>query len=236
VPCRHQGSARTKTRHKGASISDEAALVFAGGDAPPDAVTRVLPGEAFVIAADSGLAHALALDRRPDLVVGDLDSVDVALLADAKAGGAEVEAHPADKDETDLELALDAAMARGYGRITIVGAHGGRVDHYLANLTLLASPRFAGATLDAWVGPAHVVVVRGAATLTGPPGSLVTLVALGGPARGIRTEGLRYPLADEDLDPGTSRGVSNELEAGRATVRVREGVLLAILPHALAGP
>jgi len=222
---------------KGSAISDEAALVFAGGDAPPAAVAGVLPRDAFVIAADSGLAHALALDRGADVVVGDLDSVDVALLADARARGAAVEAHPREKDETDLELALEAAMARGYRRITVVGGGGGRVDHFLANLTLLASPRFAGATLDAWVGPAHVVVVRREATLTGSPGSLVTLVALGGPARGIRTEGLRYPLADEDLEPGTSRGVSNELDAGRAALRVREGVLLAILPDALdAGP
>jgi thiamine pyrophosphokinase len=218
---------------KGSAIND-AALVFAGGDPPPAAVAAVLPRAAFVVAADSGLAHALALGRHVDLVVGDLDSVDVTLLADARAAGAEVEAHPRDKDQTDLELALDSTLARGFERVTVVGAHGGRVDHFLANLTLLAAPRYAGAALDAWVGPAHVVVVRHETTLAGPRGSLVTLVALGGPARGIRTEGLRYPLADEDLEPGTSRGVSNELDADQATVRIRDGVLLAIRPDAVA--
>jgi len=100
-------------------------------------------------------------------------------------------------------------------------------------VTLLGSPRYGAARLDAWMGDAHVVVVRGDVELTGEPGALLTLVPLGGPACGIRTEGLRYPLGDEDLDPGTSRAVSNEFTAARARVRVRGGTLLAIAPDAL---
>ena len=218
---------------KGGDITDDAALVFAGGDAPPPAVAAHLPDTAFVIAANSGLAAAATLGRRVDLVVGDLDSVDVDALAAARDAGGAVEAHPRDKDQTDLELALDAALARGYRTVTVVGGHGGRLDHFVANVTLLGSPRYGAARLDAWMGDAHVVVVRGDVELTGEPGALLTLVPLGGPACGIRTEGLRYPLGDEDLDPGTSRAVSNEFTAARARVRVRGGTLLAIAPDAL---
>ena len=154
--------------------------MFSGGDPPPAALTDRLPVDAFVVAADSGLAHAVALERHVDLVVGDLDSVDLDLLAEARRSGSTVEAHPSDKDQTDLELALDAATARGYQHLTVVGGHGGRLDHFLANLTVLASPRYAGARVDAWVGQAHVVVVRGDAELLAAPGSLLTLVPLGG--------------------------------------------------------
>jgi thiamine pyrophosphokinase len=210
--------------------------VFAGGDPPPTTVRTRLPAEAFVIAADSGLAHARALGRHVDLVVGDLDSVNVDELAEARREGAAVEAHPRGKDQTDLELALDAALAREARTVTVVGGHGGRLDHFAANLTLLAAPRYRPARLDAWMGEAHVVVVRDDVELTGTPGTLVTLVPLGGPACGISTTGLRYPLDDEDLDAGTSRAVSNEFTAARARVRVRAGTLLAIAPHALAEP
>jgi thiamine pyrophosphokinase len=210
--------------------------VFAGGDLPPAAVAARLPATALVIAADSGLGAAAALGRPVDLVIGDLDSVDVDALAAARAAGSTVEAHPAEKDQTDLELALDAALARGCRRITVVGGAGGRLDHFLANLTLLAAPRYTGAVIDAWVGTAAVTVVRDQADLAGEPGELVSLVPVGGPARGVRTEGLRYALADEDLEPGTSRGVSNELAAPRARVTLRSGALLAIRPDALAPP
>ncbi|HEV2993380.1 MAG TPA: thiamine diphosphokinase [Acidimicrobiia bacterium] len=210
--------------------------MFAGGDSPPAAVAALLPGDAFVIAADSGLDHAAALGRHVDLIVGDLDSVDVAALADARREGSDVEAHPSAKDQTDLELALDAALARGFRRVTVVGGHGGRLDHFLANLTLLASPRYTGAQLDAWVGDAGVVIVRGEAELAAWPGARLTLIPLGGAARGIRTEGLRYPLADEDLEAGTTRGVSNEFTAARARVALRAGTLVAVLPDALGAP
>src|SRR5450432_2459847 len=105
------------------------AIVLAGGDALPTGVAGHVPAAALVIAADSGLSHAQELGLSVDLVVGDLDSVDDAELAAAVAAGAEIERHPPEKDATDLELALDAACTRRATHITIVGGHGGRLDH-----------------------------------------------------------------------------------------------------------
>ena len=217
-------------------MGDDVALVFAGGDPPPAIVAARLPRDALVIAADSGLDHAVALGRAVDLIVGDLDSVDPDLLAAARAAGTPVESHPRDKDETDLELALAAAMTRGAQAVTVVGGAGGRLDHVLANLAVLASPRFRRLRLDGWIGSAYVAVVRDDVAVRGRPGSLLTLIPLGGPAGGIRTEGLRYPLTDGDLDVGTTRGVSNEFIAPSARIRVRTGTLLAICPQALEEP
>src|SRR5262245_62117744 len=167
-------------------------LVFAGGD-PVDARWHdALPVDAFVIAADSGLEHVRALGRHADLVVGDFDSVHPATLDAARAAGSRVDQHPADKDATDLELALRAAQRHGADRVTVIGAGGGRLDHFRANLLLLAHPDWAGLTVQAYVGDAHVQVVRRAVELQGAVGSLVTLLPVGGPARGVRTAGLRW--------------------------------------------
>jgi thiamine pyrophosphokinase len=209
------------------------ALVFAGGDRPPARLDERLPRDALVIGADSGIEHAQSFGRRVEIAVGDFDSVDPDALARAEQAGARVERHPRDKDATDLELALDLATREGLTGATIVGGHGGRLDHFAANLLLLGAPRFAELDLDAWFGIAHVTVVRGTAHVGGPPGSTVSLLALGGRADGVTTTGLRYPLRDAPLLPGSTLGVSNELDGPTAEVSLRSGVLLVIQPDAL---
>jgi len=211
------------------------AVVLAGGELPPrEALHAVLTdGPPLVIAADSGLDHALALGIHTDLVVGDLDSASTAGQDAARAAGTEFETHPVDKDATDLELALGAARARGARRVTVVGGGGGRHDHLLANALVLAAAEFADLDLDALVGTARITVVRTRATLHGRPGDLCSLIPVGGPAHGVHTTGLRFPLHGEDLLPGSTRGVSNELLHPTATVSLTAGVLLAVQPHAL---
>lgn len=206
---------------------------MAGGDAPHPGAVAGLPAGARVIAADSGLEHALALGLDVDLVVGDMDSVDPARLDAVAEAGTVVEQHPVAKDETDLELALSRALDSGPNRLVVIGGDGGRLDHLLSAAMLLAAPAYADVTVEARLGPAALHVVWGEATLHGRPGELVTLLPVHGPATGVTTEGLRYPLVGEDLPEGTSRGVSNELLQPTATVRLREGVLLAVQPLAL---
>ena len=209
------------------------AIVFAGSTPVAPALCGRLPAGAGVIAADSGLGVAAALGVPVDLLVGDLDSADPGLVEAAVASGTTVERHPAEKDATDLELAFDAALARGARRIVLVDGGGDRLDHLLGNLALLGSTALAGVQVEAYAGTARLAVARGGeppVDVSGPSGSLVTLLALGGPARGIVTEGLRYPLRDEALEPGTTRGVSNELTGISGAVRLESGTLLVVQP------
>jgi thiamine pyrophosphokinase len=210
------------------------ALVFAGGDPPDARFAETLPVDTWIVAADSGLEHVHALGRHADLVVGDMDSVTAATLARAVADGTVVEQHPTDKDATDLELALDAAVRAGATRVTVVGAGGGRLDHFLANALLFASPSWSSFELHALVGDAHVVVVRDRerVELRGELGSIVSLLPVGGPARGVHTTGLRWPLTNDDLPAGSTRGVSNEMTELTGTVSLATGVLLVIQPDA----
>ena len=211
------------------------AVVVSGGDPPDqtlvDALDLPVAGR-VVVAADAGIAHALALGLGVDVAVGDFDSIEPATLARVEASGARVDRHPVAKDATDLELALDAALATGAGRIVLVGGHGGRLDHFLTNVSLLCAAPMEAVQVDALVGEALVSVLRPGrdVVVRGRPGELVSIVPLHGPVEGVRTTGLRYPLRRETLPPGTSRGVSNELLADTASVSVDAGTALVIRP------
>jgi thiamine pyrophosphokinase len=208
------------------------ALVFSGGDPVDRSVTDALPADALVIAADSGIDHALAAGRSVDVAVGDFDSVSAEGLAAVRAAGATIHEHPADKDASDLELALDVAMAEGVGHVVVVGGHGGRIDHFLVNAMLLVSERHRGMQIEAWLGATRAFVLRppDPLVLVGAPGDTVTLLAVRAAAMGVTTSGLRYPLAGEALSPGSTRGLSNELVGTEATIALTHGCLLVIQP------
>lgn len=206
------------------------AVIIAGGDKIEPGVLARLPRQAHVIAADSGLNHAERLGLTPAVVVGDLDSADPASVVRATAAGAIVERHPVDKDATDLELALSYAVAHGYDHIVLVGGHGGRLSHLIGNALLLTSDTFAKARIEWHVRNTSIVVVRPFldGVFEGTQGDIVSLLATGGPAEGVTTEGLRWKLVAATLPTGSTRGISNEMTATECRVSLESGVLLAI--------
>jgi thiamine pyrophosphokinase len=213
-------------------VTEELVVVVSGGEPPTASATAEVPAGTRVVAADSGLDHARALGLDVTVAVGDFDSASPESVVAAEAAGTRIVRHAAEKDETDLELALDTAHAMRPERILVVAGQGGRLDHELSALLLLASPRYAAVQVDALVGPARVHVIHGERMLEGEPGELLTLLAVNGPAVGVTTEGLAYPLRDETLAPGSSRGVSNVFAADTARIEVSDGFLLAIRPGA----
>lgn len=222
--------------------SQRHALVVADGDVPARAaLDEAWPGWddgiSDVVAADGGYARAIEMGLRPTLLVGDLDSLAPELAAAAEAAGVTVRRASPDKDESDAELALLEAAARGAERITVLGAFGGpRLDHALANVWLLAHPALgavdlvlldaaARATLVTAPGSAGAPVTR---ALPGPVGATITLLPFAGDAVGVTTRGLLYPLRDEPLRTGPARGLSNVRSSVDAAVTVREGRLLVV--------
>jgi len=205
-------------------------VIFANGlldDPVADVRAWTRPGDHFV-AADGGTRHALAAGIRPHHVIGDMDSLDQGLRRRLEEMGAEFHIAPVAKDETDLELALMWAAAQPHvHEIVVLGAFGGRPDQALANLLLLALPELASHRVLMIDGRWSVRVIRGGerATLRGTPGDCLSLIPLGGPARGVTTEHLAFPLAAETLTFGPARGVSNRFEAESAVVTVQEGLL-----------
>ena len=207
-------------------------VVVTGGDPIDAGLVGALPPAVAVIAADSGAEHAVSIGLRVDLAVGDFDSVAPETLRLLEASGTSIERHPAAKDATDLEIGLVAARRFDATDVIVLGGHGGRIDHFIANALLLASPDFADLRIVAMVGPARLTVIHHRAELNGSRGDLVSLLPVAGAVRGVHTDGLLYPLRGEDLTPGSTRGVSNEFAAPQARVSVNDGVLLVVQPGA----
>lgn len=201
------------------------ALIVAA--ASPQQLVDIETRPDVVIAADSGLHAVLAAGWIPDRLIGDLDSVDPAAVEIAAEGGAVVDRHPVGKDETDLELALAAAVDAGATEIQVVVRADGRLDHQLANLFALAKPDWSAAEVRADVGDHRVWVVRGERRLEVGIGQHFALLPIGGPAR-VTSHGIAFPLADEVLSPFDGRGIANEATESVVSLTVSEGVVLVI--------
>ncbi len=204
-------------------------VIIANGPCPtPETVRRWLHRGDRLMCADGGARHALALGLRPDVVIGDLDSLDEAAQSQLQAMGTRLIVHPAAKDETDLELALLLAQQEGATELVILGGFGGRLDQTIANVLLLTLPQLKGLPVRLVDGDQEAFVIHGEAILHGRPGDTLSLIPLGGDAEGIVTEGLLYPLRGDALRSGPARGVSNVFTAETVRVTLEHGTLLAV--------
>jgi len=203
-------------------------LIFAGGDHLRPDLAQELPVPDLVVAADSGYEAAIALGYRVDVVVGDMDSITTSPLPDHVI----VDRHPTDKDQTDLDLALELAIREDPGRIVIVGGTGGRHDHELATAGLICSSRWEEVDEIDWISSrSRSHVVRKRRMVQGDVGARVTLLPVGGGVEGITTRGLQWDLSDAHLLPGSTRGVSNVMRAPVADISTSAGCLLVIFPE-----
>jgi thiamine pyrophosphokinase len=219
------------------------AVIFANGllsqptPLPGDDLIGYLAGEKvegqIVIAADGGAYHCRQLGITPDVVIGDFDSLDEAELVAVEKDGAQLIRYPARKDYTDLELALRYAIERGAQEILVLGALGRRWDQSLANLLLPAADSLASAKITLLDWPQEIRLVRPESIMEihGHPGDTVSLIPLGNKPLGITTQGLEYPLNNESLEFGGTRGISNVLLGETASVTLKEGLLLCVVIH-----
>jgi thiamine pyrophosphokinase len=207
------------------------AVVIANGKLDADGPGRpefVRQADDVVICADGGVRNALNLGLTPDVIVGDFDSAVGEDVREAEAMGAELIRFPAHKDETDSELALRHALASGATEIVFLGVLGGRVDHALANLFLLAAPEFAGVRIRIVDGATSIELCRDRCEIEGEPGDIVSLLPLTAQAVGVVTQGLEYPLKGETLQFGPARGVSNVMLSELASVSIAHGLLAVV--------
>ena len=206
-------------------------VVIGGGELSAIAVDAARPD--VVIAADSGLDHAVAAGFVPSMLVGDLDSISASGRMWAYAHGLVIDVQPEDKDLTDTELAIAAALAVEDGtRLTVLGGVGDRLDHLLGTLLALGHPDLARLIgVRAWIGTTEFVVVHGgrSASLDLDPGRTFSLLALHGPAAGVTVEGARWELTDATLSSTHARGVSNEAKEN-TMITCRTGVVTVVVP------
>lgn len=208
------------------------AVIFANGTfGAPWRVRQLLRPDDLIIAVDGGTRHVWEVGADPQLVVGDLDSLTLDERGRLESAGVEIASFSPRKDQTDLELALRRAVAEGVSSILIVAALGGRLDQTLANVLLLTLPELRGVDVRIVEGAQEAFLVRDEALIKGQRGDTVSLIPLTGDANGITSKGLEWPLTDDGLRFGATRGVSNVLTEEQASVCVGQGLLLCVVTH-----
>ncbi|MDK1018610.1 MAG: thiamine diphosphokinase [Actinomycetota bacterium] len=201
-------------------------VIITGGDL---LIEPAVEDADFVIAVDSGYDHAMARAIHVDLLVGDMDSITPGGRDHAVACGVVIEEYPGDKNETDLEIAIGAAVSRGATSIDIYGGEGGRLGHLLGIALSTAGPKWHSANLT-WhtrTGSLRTATPGRPVTLPTSVGEIVTLLPVGD-VHGVTATGVRWPLTDASLTLGTTRGVSNEATQAYVTIEVGDGTLLVI--------
>ncbi len=204
-------------------------IIFANGDLPNlEKARALLRPDDFILCADGGTRHALALNLTPNLIIGDMDSIDSAERKTLEERNIPIELFPRDKDETDLELALNKAVEMDSNEIVIVAALGGRMDQTLANIALLSNPQFVTRNVYLDNGIEQLQFCRTQAEVRGRSGDIVSLIPWGNPVHGIQTQNLKWKLDHETLHPEKSRGISNEMTSDTASIKIESGLLLII--------
>ncbi|MBM3151174.1 MAG: thiamine diphosphokinase [Chloroflexi bacterium] len=205
------------------------AVIFANGSLPaPQALKSIIKPGDYILAADGGSRHARALGLAPQTLIGDLDSVTPDLRRWMQQAGTRFIEYPPDKDQTDLELALQHILRQGFRAVLVAGALGGRLDQTLANLSLISNIALQEMDIRLDDGLEEAWFIRGRASIQGRAGDLVSLLPWDGPASGVTTGGLKWPLEHETLLPHKTRGVSNEMITATASVSLQAGLLLCI--------
>jgi thiamine pyrophosphokinase len=185
-------------------------------------------GASLIIACDGGVRHIQKLGIKPDVIIGDMDSIEPAQLASYSAQGVQVIQYPANKDFTDTELALNYALNLKPTAIYIWGALGGRLDHTLANVFLLRKGQKAGIKTYLIDEYCEAFIVDKEAAFVDAEGVTVSLFAFSPQVEGLSLRGFVYSLKEAVLIMGESRGVSNIINEAHAKISVRAGNLLVI--------
>ena len=185
-------------------------------------------GNCLIICCDGGARHFQYLGIKPDVIIGDMDSIDPASLASYSNQKIKIIKHSAKKDFTDTELALDYALSLKPEAIFIWGALGGRIDHTLANVFLLCKGQEKGIRIYMVDEYSEAFVLDKETSIIDEAGKTVSLIALSPEVTGITLSGFLYPLKKETLIMGESRGISNVINDACASISVRQGKLLVI--------
>jgi len=211
------------------NVENKIAAIFVNGEFERSKKTLDLLSEAeLIVAVDGGLDHLTKLGVTPHIIIGDLDSVDREKLSYFEDIGVGITKFPEKKDQTDLELALQYVAESGFENIYLLGATGGRIDHFLGNLYLCSNPKFADKEIKLLSKNNELFVCKQNQQIYGQPGDLISLIPISEQVKGIKTQGLEYPLENEDLNRWEARGISNLMVEETAKIHFQSGVLLCV--------
>ena len=210
-------------------MKSEKCFIFTGGSInAPNYYQDLLKDDGFILCVDSGARHALKFGIKPDLLIGDFDTLTEVELDMFRQAGVEIKHYPEDKDYTDTYLALQYALDRGFKEIIIIGALGSRIDHSLANILLLTLPATRKSNVRIITPFQEIFMVNGYVKIEGKVGDLISLIPLSEEVTGVKMSGLVYEVKDHIFRMDMPIGISNVFSSTVAEITVDKGLLLAI--------
>lgn len=193
-----------------------------------DFLQSIIENSDYVICADGAAQYLMELNMYPNLLVGDLDSISNDSLEWIEKGNVKLEQFPVKKDMTDTELAIEFALKKSPHRITVVGATGSRMDHSLGNIMLLYKIHKMGIKARIIDELNDITITDSKIKIEGSIGQTISIIPIGGDAKGVTLNGLEYPLDNYNIHMGSSIGISNRFIQEEAIITVEEGTILVI--------
>ncbi len=206
----------------------KAALFINGEFDKNDRIMQQIKQSDLLVAVDGGLRHVMNYGLTPHIIIGDLDSIDLTDLEYFEQNGVDIIKYPIQKDETDLELAVEHVLNLGFEEILILGAIGRRIDHFLGNFLFFSNPRYQNVDVKILTKNSEVFYCKSRQIIEGASGDIVSLIPISEVVSDIQTTGLMYPLDGEDLMRWKSRGISNQMIDPTAKIEFGSGELLCV--------
>lgn len=204
-------------------------LIVAGGPIQNEQLQVELSAQPdLIIAADRGGDYLLELGVRPNVLIGDFDSISKTTLQKMGHHGVEVRSYPTNKDQTDLELAVDLALQSSASQIRILGALGDRMDHTFANVGLLLKTLGNKSEAHLLDQKHDIMLIDRRVIIPRKLGWSISLIPLTVRVTGVTTKGLAYPLDGAVLNQKSTRGIHNEFISEQAIIEINRGRLLII--------
>jgi thiamine pyrophosphokinase len=207
------------------------AIIFTNGNLSDFSLAKkIITKEDYLIAADGGVKQILKLGLIPKTIIGDFDSISITLRKKLQQFKIEWIKYPIKKDKTDFELAIDLALEKKYTQIIIFGILGDRIDHFVANVLLLAKIQIENQTLKIKIfeGNQEIFVLNKKIVVTGQVGDEISIIPISEKLKGVVTEGLEYQLNNETLFLGSTRGISNVLNKTLVKITAFDGIALIV--------
>ncbi|MBW6472062.1 MAG: thiamine diphosphokinase [Anaerolineaceae bacterium] len=206
----------------------KAALFLNGEFEKNDRIMQKINQADLLVAVDGGLMHLMNSGLTPHIIIGDLDSIDITDLDYFGQDSVDIIKFPIQKDETDLELAVDHVLNLGFEEILILGATGRRIDHFLVNFLFFSNPKYQDVDIKILTKNSEVFYCKSRQIIEGASGDIVSLIPISEIVSGVQTTGLMYPLDGEDLVRWKSRGISNQMTDPTAKIEFGSGELLCV--------
>lgn len=206
-----------------------ALIIGNGEEVNKDIIESLYP--AYVICADGGLERAEKYGLIPDIIIGDFDSVDLSLLDRYREHQVDIEKFPSEKDFTDMELAIECAISKGYKNIVLTGATGTRLDHTFANFMLIEKYHKIGVDLTIIDNNNELKIISpdGDLIIDNKEGYYISLIPLTDCIQGLSLEGFKYPLNKVSVQRGSTLCISNQLIGSKGRITLNKGTAIVFI-------